>query len=298
MSPRFVSVLIITTAIAAAPAHAQTPRPEARPPVQNLAQRQPAPAPPVELQPDAERTRSELNAILERHPPALRKILALDPTLLNNEAYLAPYPGLSAFLGVHPDIARNPRFYLGSGEELRREAGDRVMDLSANVLGGMAALIGVSMAIGLLVWIIRTLVDYRRWSRLSKVQADVHTKLVDRFTSNEDLAAYIQSPAGSKFLESSPIKLDPGPRSLSAPISRILWSMQGGVVLVCAGLGLWVVSARVQAEAAEAIQSFGVLALALGLGFIISGILSYGVARKLGLIDAPPRSAAAEQTGA
>jgi hypothetical protein len=47
---------------------------------------------------------------------------------------------------------------------------------------------------------------------LSKVQTEVHTKIVDRFTANDDLLAYIQSPAGSKFLESSPIHLDAGPR--------------------------------------------------------------------------------------
>ena len=46
---------------------------------------------------------------------------------------------------------------------------------------------------------------HRRWSRLSKIQTDVHNKLLDRFTSNEDLLAYIQTPVGRKFLESAPI---------------------------------------------------------------------------------------------
>jgi len=76
------------------------------------------------------------------------------------------------------------------------------------------AVAGFGLAIGVLTWLIRTIIDYRRWSRLSKVQAEIHTKLLDRFSSNEELAAYIQSPAGSRFLESSPIRLDPGPRSL------------------------------------------------------------------------------------
>ena len=31
------------------------------------------------------------------------------------------------------------------------------------------------------------LVDHRRWLRQSKVQTEVHTKLLDRFTSNDDL---------------------------------------------------------------------------------------------------------------
>ena len=91
------------------------------------------------------------------------------------------------------------------------------------------------MGIGLLVWLIRTLVDYRRWNRLAKVQTDFHTKILDRFTANNDLLTYIQSPAGSKFLQSTPIMLDAAPRSMGAPLGRILWSLQGGIVLACGG---------------------------------------------------------------
>jgi hypothetical protein len=258
----------------------------------------PSPAAALELEPDANRTREELHRLLERQAPSLRKVLALDPSLLGNDAYLAPYPGLSAFLAAHPDIARNPSFYLGEYHEQPRQQADRVMDISKDILGGLAAFIGVGMAIGLITWLIRTLIDYRRWSRLSKVQAEVHTKILDRFNSSDELAAYIQSPAGAKFLESSPIKLDPGPRSMGAPMGRILWSIQGGVVLLCAGLGLLFISYRLDAEAAQAMHSFGILALALGAGFAISAIISYGVARRLGLIEPIRQSASSGPAGA
>ncbi|HNY39517.1 MAG TPA: hypothetical protein PKJ41_03950 [Bryobacteraceae bacterium] len=291
---RTVTASVLAAALIFAPAFAQTPSAE-RVAVRSLAQARDLAA--LEREPDANRTREELNELLHRHAPALRRILALDPTLLNNQAYLASYPGLPEFLAAHPDIARNPSFYLGSGDEPRRDAGEQVLDIWQNVLGGMAAFLGFGIAIGLLTWLIRTLIDYRRWSRLSKVQAEVHTKLLDRFSSNEELMAYIQSPAGAKFLESSPIKLDPGPRSLGAPLGRILWSLQGGVVLVSAGIGLWFISARVGPEAAQAIQSFGVLALALGMGFVVSAIISYGVARKLGLIDPAPHASPSEPSG-
>ncbi len=293
---RIVASCALAAAFAGAPALAQIPTGE-RVRVRPLTQPQDLAALQGEL--DANRTRDELNELLNRHAPALRKILALDPTLLTNQAYLASYPGLAAFLTAHPDIARNPAFYLGTGEDIfRREPEDKVFELWTGVLAGTAAFIGVGIAIGLITWLIRTFVDYRRWSRLSKVQAEVHTKLMDRFSSNEELLGYIQSPAGAKFLESSPIKLDPGPRALGAPLGRILWSLQGGVVLICAGGGLWVISSRVSAEAAQAIQSFGVLALALGVGFVASAIISYGVARKLGLIDQTPHSSSSEPAGA
>jgi len=244
-------------------------------------------------QPDAHRTREELSRILDRCPPALRGVLALDPGLLSNPAYLAPYPALVTYLSSHPEIVRNPSFYVGGGTGSRfsQDRASRVMELWQDVLQALAVFAGFGMAIGLLVWLIRTLVDYRRWSRLAKVQADVHAKLLDRFTSNADVLAYVESPAGSSFLQSAPINLDAGSRSVAAPLGRILWSVQGGLVLMAAGVGLMVVSGRVvDAEAAQPLNALGVLGIALGLGFLISAIISFVISRRLGLIE-PARRA-------
>jgi hypothetical protein len=160
-----------------------------------------------------------------------------------------------------------------------------VMEMSRDMLDGLAIFAGFGMAVGLLVWLIRTLVDYSRWNRLTKVQTDVHTKLLDRFTANNELLTYIQSPAGSKFLESTPIMLDAAPRSVGAPLGRILWSVQGGVVLMAGGIGLQVVSGRV-AEASQPLHALGVLGIALGLGFVVSAIISFVISNRLGLIEA------------
>jgi hypothetical protein len=149
----------------------------------------------------------------------------------------------------------------------------------------LAVFAGFGMAIGLLVWLIRTFVDFRRWSRLAKVQTDAHTKLLDRFTANDDLLAYINSPAGSKFLESSPIKLDAGPRTMGAPLGRILWSVQGGLVLMAGGIGFLFVSGRVAEEASQPLHALGVLGIALGVGFVVSAIISFVISHRLGLIE-------------
>jgi hypothetical protein len=253
----------------------------------------PASAPNVTFeQPDAQRTRDELSRLLEHYPPSLQGVLALDPSLLGNQSYLAPYPALVTYLNAHPEIARNPAFYLGRSfaHTSPQDRGTQAFELWRDALNGLAVFTGFGMAIGLIVWLIRTLVDYRRWNRLTRVQAEVHTKLLDRFTANEDLLAYIQSPAGAKFLESSPITLDAGPRSMGAPLGRILWSVQAGLVLAAAGVGLQVVSARVSDDASQPIHAFGVLAIALGLGFVISAIISFVISRRLGLIEPASRT--------
>ncbi|MGA2577194.1 MAG: hypothetical protein ABSH24_14340 [Bryobacteraceae bacterium] len=283
-----VAMLALSTATLLPHAWAQTPK--STPPAA-----QPSSILTVE-QPDAQRAKDELSTLLDHYPPSLRGVLALDPGLLGNPSYLAPYPSLVGFLNAHPEIARNPSFYMGEGilPRSRQDPASQVLDLWRDVLGGLSVFAGFSLAVGLLVWLIRTLVDYKRWSRLAKVQTDAHTKLLDRFTANEDLLAYIQSPAGAKFLESSPITLDAAPRSLGAPLGRILWSVQGGVVLIAGGIGLHIVGGRVADPASQSLHALGVIGIALGVGFVISAIISFVISQRLGLIEpasAAPRAA-------
>jgi len=237
-------------------------------------------------QPDAQRTKGELSGILGRYPPSLRTVLSVDPSLLGNQPFLATYPELVGFLNAHPEIAHNPSFYIeapGPGSFRGGSAAEAWKD----VMGDLMIVLNFGMAVGLLGWLIRTLVDYRRWNRLASTQTEIHTKLVDRFTANNDLLAYIQSPAGTRFLQSTPIALDAAPRSMGAPLGRILWSVQGGVVLVAAGIGLWVVSGQVGDDGAQPLHALGVIGIALGLGFAVSAIISFVISRRLGLIEAP-----------
>jgi hypothetical protein len=235
-------------------------------------------------EPDAQRVKEEMSRLLEHYPPSLRSVLALDPGLLENQSYLTPYPALVSFLKAHPEIARAPSFYI-EGPRPHQDNASQVMEMWKDVLGNLAALAGFALGIGLLIWLIRTLVDYRRWNRLAKVQTDFHTKILDRFSANNDLLAYIQSPAGSRFLQSTPIMLDAAPRSIGAPLARILWSVQGGIVLMAGGFGLEAVSGRVGDDAAQPLHALGVLGIALGLGFVASAIISFVISHRLGLFE-------------
>jgi len=246
-------------------------------------------------QPDAQHLKEELSGILDHYPPSLHTVLALDPGLLANQSYLAPYPALVRFLNAHPEIGRAPSFYIG--ESHPRDHDTQSAEMWKEVLSDFAGFAGFGMGIGVLIWLIRTLVDYRRWNRLTKVQTDVHTKLLDRFTGNDDLLAYIQSPAGSKFLQSSPITLDAGPRSVGAPLGRILWSVQGGVVLMAGGVGLEIVSGRLSEDAAQPLHALGILGIALGIGFVVSAIISFVISHRLGLIDQAAPAFRPETTG-
>ena len=256
------------------------------------AQERPAPTSPTTVTvfqdtDGARNTRDQLMRLLRQHPPAVGEVLQRDPSLLTKADYLAPYPVLWAFLQQHPEISRNPSFFLGEFRYYEPRPQDQSIEMFQMILAGTGVAMGVSALLGVFVWVVRSIIDHRRWLRLSRVQADVHTKLLDRLTTNEDLLTYIQSPAGRRFLESAPITLEQEPRATTAPVSRIIWSLQAGLVLAALGAGFWCVQQNVSSEAAEGFFVIGVIAFSLGVGFTASAVLAYFISARLGLVVRP-----------
>jgi hypothetical protein len=248
-----------------------------------------APRTTVEEQ-NASETRERVRQILDQYPPSVRQVLRLDPSLINRPEYMSSYPTLAAYLTQHPEVAHNPSFFLGGpGGPQYTDSRTQVASAVQDIFIGMEVMLGVMFGIGTLAWLIRSAIDYRRWLRAVKIQTDAHTKIVDRLASNEDLLAYMQSAAGQRFLTASPIGSVPveqfaATTPVSAPINRIMWSVQVGVVLAVAGAGLWVAKNGVFDEAAQAMQVFAILVMSLGLGFVLSALASYALSRQLGLV--------------
>lgn len=237
---------------------------------------------------DSRETRDKFRELLHTYPPEVAMVLKLDPSLFTNTTYLASYPGLAAFVGAHPEIAHAPAFYL-STVTLPNDTRQEVLNEHVlRVLEGLSGLLIFVIFTLSLIWVVKTLVEHRRWSRQSKVQTEVHSKLLDRMTSSGDLIAYAQTPAGKRFLEGAPIALDAASPAVSAPIGRFLWSIQAGVVLAAGGFGLEIVSNQMPNEIAPVASGIGILVLSVGIGFVISAIVSFVLARKLGLVPATP----------
>src|SRR6476469_10447754 len=209
------ALLFVDSPFAAA---AQRPAPAAEQPAAAR------PAPQVVLsEQDSRETRNDFEALLKRFPPSVGRVMRIDPSLMRNEAYLAPYPTIAAFLQQHPDVVQNPNYYLEHvNYEMwnpRQPEDARAASIRAfqEMMQAIAVLLGLGAAAFVIVWIISTLVNYRRWYRTSKVQTEVHTKLLDRFSSNEDLMAYMQTPSGRRFLESAPLPVEGPSKTVTAP---------------------------------------------------------------------------------
>ena len=252
----------------------------------------------VEGQPQGiEKTRGELRAILEQSPPKLVEVLRMDHSLLSNESYLAPYPDLRTFLQKHPEILRDPDYFVGNSsnelQDLRNQLErnfrrqDGAVERIVDVVFPLSLLL---MAIMVLMWLVRSVSDHRRWLRVWRAQSEAHSKLMDRLTTNEQMLAYLQSPAGKKFFESSSMPVDFGPRP-SVPAGRIIWSVQVGLVLALGGIALQLVKGdpQLSPDDISGIHILSVLAIGLGISFIVGAATSYMISAKLGLLEQPVR---------
>jgi hypothetical protein len=290
---RALAGVLVAAAVISAPVQisAQVPEASRQPRPAPAAQAAPVAPPPVAYESDrrnAEETRDRLRQVIEQYSPSLFEVFRHDPSLLRNDQYLASYPGLAAFLQQHPEVGHNPGYFVGEPQWSRnRDSRTATIDAWRDMVQGVVIFGAFLLAATVFTWLIRTFIDYRRWLRLTRVQTDAHTKLLDRLTSNDDLMAYIQSPSGRRFLESAPIALDNAPRAASAPVTRILLSLQAGVILAAGGVGFLYASGRVIEEIAPALFTIGVLSIAFGAGFFVSAILAYGLSERLGLL-APP----------
>lgn len=237
-----------------------------------------------------QKTRGDFHLLLQNHP-RLVGVLYHDPSLLADLDYVKRNgPDVAAFLEQHPEIAQNPEFFLGDdvqrihdwGVQARRGGEESVtMRIMNDVWPFMVFVIVTSV----LMWLIKVFLENRRWGRIAKVQAEVHTKLMDKFASSQDLQAYMQTEAGKRFLESAPIPVEPDQKTrMSAPLGRILWSVQVGLILAMGGIALLFVRSNVP-EGIQPLTVFGTLGLMLGVGFVLSAGAAYVLSRHLGLFE-------------
>jgi hypothetical protein len=243
---------------------------------------EPAAARPFQM--NAEQTRRELTTILRQYPPSLDDILRMDPSLMSNRDYLAMYPTLRDFLATHPEIAHNPSYFVGEHQEQTGESDS--YRIWREVTETVSIFMVVFTIVGLFVWLTRTAIDHKRWLRVSRLQEDIHSRLMDRLSSNDDLLAYMQTPAGKNFLQQAPLPMEAGPQTLTAPLGRILWSAQTGLVLAFGGLGLYYAFSRLTPDrATEPFFVISILALSLGVGFIVSAAVALVFSQRLGLLE-------------
>jgi hypothetical protein len=239
----------------------------------------------------AEDLRNEFRELMRQFPPALSQVLRLDSSLMNNPDYLSAYPTLAAFLEAHPEVARYPDYFLnfisaGTWQEpLDAESRARIEAVRSQerMLQSLTlTAVGAAIVIGVL-WLARLFVAHRRWLRAMRIQSELNNRLLERFGTNEQLLAYLQSQSAQQ-LTAAPVVTD-DTMAATAPFARILWAVQAGLVLTSAGIGLLVIKRYFLAESGLVLLTLGVLAISLGAGFALASYASYILSQRFGLLD-------------
>lgn len=287
-----LAVAFLTSPFSTPVAAAQ--QPQANPPVEKGAT-PPAPAQartvPVAIAQDARQTREEFEGLLRRLPPPVGRVLRTDPSLMRNQSYLETYPTLAAFLQQHPEVVNNPGYYLENvnvsfwSPPTPPDPTAAAINMWRNLIEAILVFLGViGVTLGVL-WLVRTVLNHRRWLRVYRSQLELQTKMVDRFPNSEELIAFLRSGATPMMVEPQPSGSWPRVALPGTPVNRVLWSVQAGLVLSALAVGLVFVSNRlVIPEIGEVFYTVGVLLLAMGIGFVLSAAASYVLSQRLGIL--------------
>jgi small-conductance mechanosensitive channel len=134
--------------------------------------------------------------------------------------------------------------------------------------------IGIFLVFG---WGLKLLLTYRRRVKLAQLQYELQGKLLDKFSTSQELAEYLRGDAGERFLQSATVER-------SDPHTRILGSLQVCLVLLTGGAALLALEGRISG-ADEAFAFLGTLGAALGVGFGLSAGVAYLLSKSWGLIN-------------
>ena len=240
---------------------------------------------------------------LLRVSPVLTSVVERDPSLLGNAEYVNhTNPELGKFLESHPEMAKNPDFYLFNG--ISGQGGRRVPALERKVWPennggppedpvydviqhGVMPVVAFLGFLGAVTWLLQMFMANRRWQRVFKTQMDVHSKLIERFGTSQELVQYMESEAGKRFLEAAPIPVNfEGDQKVPNIIGRVLMPLQIGAVMTLLGAGLLAARHSSTRGMESLLLLVGIVILMPGLGFILSAVITWVLAGRLGLMPA------------
>jgi hypothetical protein len=130
-------------------------------------------------------------------------------------------------------------------------------------------------------WTVNILVEAYRARQRMRIAADFHSKLLERVNSTQEFGAFLSTTGGARFLDSLTVTHEGGPHV------RILRAAQSGLMLLALGIGLFLYgsSRDIPGRADDAVFLFATVAASLGIGLLLSAGASYGLSKRMGLMN-------------
>ena len=142
----------------------------------------------------------------------------------------------------------------------------------------LAPAIAVPTMLAVAAWVIRIIVSANKEEKITRMQAELHGRVLDRCGSPEELARYFESDLGES------LKLSRRTEH-ALMLDKILSSLRTAVVLMAFSVAFLMLRNQVHQEGAkEGFVIFGGLGLALSVGFLLASALSYYLSKSWGLL--------------
>jgi hypothetical protein len=134
---------------------------------------------------------------------------------------------------------------------------------------GLPEMIVICGVLVLFAFALVLLIGALRWKQGRSMQRT----LIDKLALGNELAAFLQSPAGDRFMR--------GISDSESPARSIITSIQRGIVVFVVGLG----TLFLRGSLPMAVRFIGFLLISLGAGLLIAAFVSYLLARRWQLLE-------------
>jgi hypothetical protein len=142
------------------------------------------------------------------------------------------------------------------------------------IVAPMMVLVVFALTIGT---IFRSHFVNKRLRENGKAYADLQVRLVDKFGDAAEVVRYLESESGQKLLAGATTGQGSGQ-------ARILDALQTGIISILGGVGLLAAKGVSDATVGEVMQVLGLIALLIGVGFVISALVSQSLMKSWGLL--------------
>ncbi|HVP37320.1 MAG TPA: hypothetical protein VMT04_10020 [Terriglobales bacterium] len=142
------------------------------------------------------------------------------------------------------------------------------------------------IALLFIIWIIWSLFRSYKSSVQAKLhRAEIVNRMLEKFGSAKEFTDFLETREGRKFME------DPLP-STATSISRIYRFIQAGIIVMLAGVALFLNAYRLRGETeihfvnqVRDAQYWGTLSIAIGVGLLLAAVISYFFAKRWNLLN-------------
>ena len=150
--------------------------------------------------------------------------------------------------------------------------------------GDVAAFFFALACLGFIAWTVW--LGAKRRQTQGQAQTDLQHRLLEKFSSPQEIGDFLQTEGGQRFL--SGLTLERAPVGNRHAGKRILLALQIGTVVTLLGtatLSLGLIYPMRRLEEPHPAVIFGLLVLAVGIGFLISAGISYRLSKAWGIFS-------------